>query len=134
MASRCLVFSFTQLTQVLLDGKVSFTNPAAAKTRHFLRPLHVGGVIPGQLGAGLHDSDRGGKDERLVKTRQEKRKKKPSSSSPAGEEGDDGEGGVVGVREDVLEEEVGLAAVLQGEGGGANVNVRHVSTKKPLIT
>lgn len=35
-----------------------------------------------------------------------------SSSSPAGEEGDDGEGGVMGVGEHVLDEKVGLAAVL----------------------
>lgn len=38
-----------------------------------------------------------------------------SSSLPVGEEGDDGEGGVVGVREDVLNEQVGLAAVLWAE-------------------
>lgn len=70
-----------------------------------------------------------------------KKKTKPPSSSPAGEEGDDGEGGVVGVREDVLEEEVGLAAVLQGEEGGANVSdvpprfykntVNHLKTPSP---
>lgn len=35
-----------------------------------------------------------------------------SSSSPVGEEGDDGEGGVMGVCEDVLKEEVWVAAVL----------------------
>lgn len=34
------------------------------------------------------------------------------SSSPAGEEGNDGEGGVVGVDEDILDEKVRLAAVL----------------------
>lgn len=38
-----------------------------------------------------------------------------SSPSPVGEKGDDGEGGVMRVREDVLDEQVGLAAVLWAE-------------------
>lgn len=35
-----------------------------------------------------------------------------SSSSPVGEESDDGKAGIVGVGEDVLDEQVWLAAVL----------------------
>lgn len=54
-----------------------------------------------------------------------------SASSPAGEEGDEGEGRVVGVREDILEEEVRSAAVLQGEAAASvsNINYTHVFTK-----
>lgn len=49
-----LLFSFTQLR---LSGKVSFTNSSAAKARHVLVLLYVAGVIPGQLGARLHNTD-----------------------------------------------------------------------------
>lgn len=48
-----LLFSFTQLR---LSGKVSFTNSSAAKARHVLVLLYVAGVIPGQLGARLHNT------------------------------------------------------------------------------
>lgn len=47
----------------------------------------------------------------------------PFANSPASEEGNDGKGRVVGVREDVLEEEVWLAAVLQGQGANSISNI-----------
>lgn len=58
----CLLFSSAQLTQFFLNGKVSITISTGAKARHFLFPLHVGGVIPGKLGASLHNSDKRKKD------------------------------------------------------------------------
>lgn len=102
------------VAQVLRDDKVALASVAAAEAGHFLFPLSVVGVLPGQLGACLHDAEGGGGG---VEKRQERKPKtqtnaSSSSSSPVGEEGDEGEGGVVGVCEDVLEEEVRLAAVL----------------------
>lgn len=51
-----LFFGFTQLTQLLLNGKVSFTSATSAEARHVQFPLHVTGVIPGQLSASLHNT------------------------------------------------------------------------------
>lgn len=48
-----------------------------------------------------------------------------SVSSPAGEEGNEGESRVVGVCEDVLEEEVRSAAVLQGEEVDSIININY---------
>lgn len=72
-----LLFSFTQLR---LSGKVSFTNSSAAKARHVLVLLYVAGVIPGQLGARLHNTDA---EEKKTETslRQGKKQKELSTSA-----------------------------------------------------
>lgn len=57
-----LCLSFTHLTQLFLNGKVSSTILRPAKARHLLFLLDMGGVIPGKLGAGLHNSDTDRKD------------------------------------------------------------------------
>lgn len=92
---------------------MSLATTAAAQTGHFLFPLGVGGVVPGELGAGLHSPDT---DETKIRRQQTITTVVVIiiiiCSSPAGEEGDDGETGVVGVGEDVLDEQVWLAAVL----------------------
>lgn len=56
--------------------------------------------------------------------KKEKCKERSSSAFlPAGEEGDDREGQIMGVCEDVLKEEVRLAAVLQGEEAESKSNI-----------
>lgn len=124
MKTTLLCLSFTHLTQLFLNGKVSSTISRPAKARHLLFPLDMGGVIPGKLGASLHNSDTDRKDRNQVPMNKKNPKKRSSLSFlPAGEEGDDGEGQVMGVCEDVLEEEVRLAAVLQGAEAESKSNV-----------
>lgn len=48
-------------SQIVRDDKVALASVAAAETRHFLFPLSVIGVLPGQLGACLHDTGGDGK-------------------------------------------------------------------------
>lgn len=66
MTVRCLhpvveslwfTFSLAHVAQVLPDGEASSATVAATEAGHFLFAPHVGGVIPGQLRAGFHDSD-----------------------------------------------------------------------------
>lgn len=119
-----LFLSFTHLTQLFLNGKVSSTISRPTKARHFLFLLDMGGVIPGKLGASLHNSDTDRKDRNQFPMNKKKSKRTVISAFlPAGEEGDDGEGQVMGVCEDVLEEEVRLAAVLQGAVAESKSNV-----------
>lgn len=117
MVSACVTFYVTQV----LHAKLSMATVAAAVTGHFLFPVRVGRTVPGELGAGLHDPDR----EKNYSYRKKNYKhgrpppsSRPSSSSPVGEEGDDGEGGVVRGGEHVLDEQVRLAAVLWGGRDG----------------
>lgn len=72
-----LLFSFTQLR---LSGKVSFTNSSAAKARHVLVLLYVAGVIPGQLGARLHNTDA---EEKIYETSLRRGKKQKELSTSA---------------------------------------------------
>lgn len=51
----------SHITQILCDDKMALASVAAAETRHFLFPLSVIGVLPGQLGACLHDTGGDGK-------------------------------------------------------------------------
>lgn len=119
-----LCLSFTHLTQLFLNGKVSSTISRPTKARHLLFLLDMGGVIPGKLGASLDNSDTDRKDRNQFPMNKKKSKRTVISAFlPAGEEGDDGEGQVMGVCEDVLEEEVRLAAVLQGAVAESKSNV-----------
>lgn len=119
-----LCLSFTHLTQLFLNGKVSSTISRPTKARHLLFLLDMGGVIPGKLGASLHKSGTDRKDRNQFPMNKKKSKRTVISAFlPAGEEGDDGEGQVMGVCEDVLEEEVRLAAVLQGAVAESKSNV-----------
>lgn len=70
-------FDLAHVTQVLLGGKLSLATVAAAETGHFLFPLGVGRVIPGELGAGLHNPDRGNTHQSSTENKQGQ----PSSSS-----------------------------------------------------
>lgn len=108
-----VTLGLAHVTQVLLYGKVSLTSAAAAETGHFLFPLSVSGVLPGQLGACLHNTE-GEKTHIHLSTypEQQTQPSSSSSSSPVGEKGDDGEGRVMGVCEDVLKEQVWVATML----------------------
>ena len=115
-----LTFDLAGVAQLLLDGEFSPAVVGVAETRHFLfvqrDALRVWRIVPGELGAGRHHPD-GHKTHQLTSyrpTQTSSRRRLHSSSSPVGEEGDDGESGVVGVREDVLDEQVRVATVLQG--------------------
>ena len=124
-----LAVGLTHVTQALLNAEVSVATAGAAQAGYFLFPSCIRGVIPGQLGAGLHHSD----GDKQTNKQTNKHRCQPSttlrqedtssSSSPAGEEGDDGEAGVVRVGEDVLQEEVRLAAVLWEESRGQRSGV-----------
>lgn len=57
-ASPCFTVHLARVTQVLLNAKLSLAAAAAAETGHFLFAPHVSRVIPGELGAGLHDPER----------------------------------------------------------------------------
>ena len=115
---RFWAFEVAHVAQVVLGVKPSLAPVAAAQAGHFLflrrRGPSVGRVIPGQLRASLHNP---GTEKRIShqNNRQYLQESAESSSSPAGEEGDDGEGGFMRVGEDVLDEQVRLAAVLQVE-------------------
>lgn len=111
----------TPTTSHTIDGKPPLATVAMTETGHFLFVLRgsvsVGGVVPGQLGAGLHDPDgkEKKKDHKWNNLQNPEAPERTTASSPVGEEGDDGEGRVMGVREDVLDEKVRLAAVLWAE-------------------
>lgn len=68
-----LCLSFTHLTQLFLNGKVSSTISRPAKARHLLFLLDMGGVIPGKLSASLHNSDRKDKNQFPMKKKKSER-------------------------------------------------------------
>lgn len=102
-----MTFDLTHVTQ-LLHGELAPATVATAETGHFLFTLRVGAVPPRELSTGLHHPE----GDRNPPVLPSSPSSPSSSSSPAGEKGHDGEAGVVTVGEDVLGEEVGLAAVL----------------------
>ncbi len=55
--SQCFTFNLAHVTQRFLDAKLSLATVAAAEAGHFLFPLCVGRVIPGELSAGLQHPD-----------------------------------------------------------------------------
>lgn len=70
-----LCLSLTHLTQIFLNGKVSSTISRPTKARHLLFPLDMGGVIPGKLGASLHNSDTDRKDRNQFPMKKKKSKR-----------------------------------------------------------
>lgn len=76
MKTTLLCLSFTQLTQLFLNGKVSSTISRPTKARHLLFLLDMGGVVPGKLGASLHNSDADRKDRNQFPMKKKKKKSK----------------------------------------------------------